>query len=323
MTTSALRSSTPRRLSALLCAAATLATPFAAMAQGAPPNAAPVETDRSKDCDSACLHGFADKYLAALAAHDPSLLKSVAPTFRAGENSHAIALGDNIWKTVRKIRPEKSYFTDPFAGQVLVMGVLEMQAAEPFIYSIRLQVEKGLLSEAETLVTSEKIAGQHFRPDLMPALQQKLDAAVAANQRLSRADLLKAARVMLGVEQGSPLTSASDCQRTENGEAPDVGRAPGASACNAAGGVRAVRGFRAPLADVEKGVVVTYRFTDFSDPTPREPRPDAPPEKTPIFYYRPLTFYEMQLVKIADSKYQAHAMFMNAQENGVLSPFKH
>lgn len=302
------------------CAIVAWLVSAASFAQGAPPDTA-VEADHSKECDSTCLRGFADRYLAALAAHDPALLESVAPTFRAAENSHAVALGDNIWKSVVKIRTNKSYFTDPVAGQVLVLGVLEMRAAEPFIYAIRLKVAGGLLSESETMVTSDKIAGQHFRPDLMPTLQQKLDAP-AAGKLLSRTELSNATRVFLGIESGNALTSSSDCQRTENGEAPDAGRASGPS-CSAAGGVRALRGLRMALLDVEKGVAVIYKFTDFSDPTPRDPPPNAAPEKTPVFYYRPLSFYEMQLVKISDIKYQAYAMFMNAQENGVISPFRH
>jgi hypothetical protein len=283
---------------------------------GPPPGMASVpEVDRSKDCDVTCLRGIADQYLNALTAHDPALLKAVAPSLRAAENSHAVALGDNIWKTVVQLRAEKSYFTDPYAGQVLVTGVFEMRASEAFIYAIRLKVEKGLISESETMVTADKIAGQHFRPDLMPALQAQLSTVVPNTARLSRTELLKAARINWGAEPGTQLPAADSCLRYENGESPMGGKCEGGTG-------RTQRNFRTPLVDVEHGVVVGYQLEDFTDPQPRDPPPGRAPEKTPTFYYRPLSFYAMRLSKIAAGQRQAEAIFMNAQEVGVGAVFR-
>lgn len=275
---------------------------------GAPPPGAPgmtvePEVDHSKECNSQCLRTFADQYLAALAANDISMLK-VNPNLRVSENSHAIALGDNSWKTIQKIRPEKLVFTDPFAGQVLIMSTAEMGAAEPFMYSVRLKVEGGKLSESETMIASQRNAGMHFRPDLLTEAATVLDATVSANQRMARADLLKAARIAWGQDAGTALPVAKTCQRYENWEA-------GAEPCRAGGAARAgARNSRIPLVDVEKGVVVNYQLQDSPNPGGRRESNSA----TPVFYYQPLTFYVMQLAKISGGEIQGSGVFMSLQE---------
>lgn len=273
------------------------------------------EVDHSKDCDSTCLRAYMDKYLAAVAKHDPSGLE-VAPTLRVAENSHPVALGDNAWKTVEKIRPNKVVFTDPFAGQVLAITTVEMRGAEPFIYSVRLKIEKGKIAESESMLTSDKIAGQHFRPDLFDETAKQVDVTIPAGQRMKREELLKAARLVWGVDTGSSLPSSPSCKHYENWETPF-----GGTPCHGGTG-RSNRNFRIPLIDVEKGIVVNYQLQDEYDPQPRNPPPGEENSKTPIFYYRPLTFYVMQLARIANGQVQTDQLFMNLQELGIASAFR-
>lgn len=110
------------------------------------------------------------------------------------ENSHPVALGDDIWNTVAAIRPQRMVFTDSFAGQVLVIGVLEMRAHQPFIYTIRLKIEHRRISESETMVTSERIAGQHFKPEEAASFAPLLQQNVSAAGRETRDTLLADAR---------------------------------------------------------------------------------------------------------------------------------
>lgn len=284
---------------------------------GLPPGVSPPaqDVDHSSDCSSDCLRSSMDRYLAAWAAHDPSSLQ-VTPTLRVAENGHAVALGDNVWKTIVRLGPQKVVFTDPFAGQVMAIGTLEMRAHEPFIYSVRLKIDKGRIAESETMVTSDKIAGQHFRPDLIGESVAKL-GDVPANQRLSRMDLMKQARLIWGLDQGTALPQADSCLHYENFESP-----MGGSRCRGGPG-REARERRIPLVDVEKGVVVKYQLEDFTDPQPRDPPPGETDTKTPIFYYWPLTFLNLQLAKVADGKFQSDEVFMNIQQYGISTVFRH
>ena len=50
-------------------------------------------------CGRACLVGSMDRYLAALAAHDPGRLK-VTPDVRFTEDGAPMKLGDGLWQTI-------------------------------------------------------------------------------------------------------------------------------------------------------------------------------------------------------------------------------
>lgn len=283
---------------------------------GSPPGTTPPlpEVDHSSDCSSDCLRTVMDKYLAAWAAHDPSSLQ-VTPTLRVAENGHAVALGDNVWKTIARLGAQKIVFADPFAGQVLALGTLEMRAHESFIYSVRLKIDKGRIAESETMVSSDKIAGQHFRPDLIGQSASQF-SDLPAGQRLSRSDLLKQARIIWGLDSGTAPQQSDSCMHYENFESPG-----GGTHCRPGPG-RDARERRIPLVDVEKGVVVKYQLEDFSDPQPRDPPPGEAETKTPIFYYWPLTFLNMQVAKVADGKFQADEVFMNIQQYGIPTVFR-
>jgi hypothetical protein len=293
----------------------------AAIAQGAPPPGAmppgqlvAPEVDHSRDCDTRCLRNHIERYMAAFLKRDPSSLE-VNPILRASENSHAVALGDNAWNQVRLLRPAKVIFTDPFAGQVLQLGVLEMRGKEPFIYSVRLKIENNRISESEIQTISDKNSGVHFRPDLMEQSYAEMDAALPAEQRVARAELLKSARLAWGLDNGVQPLRATRCLHYENWESPD-----GGSGCRGAG--RNPRAVRVPLVDVEKGLVVSYLLEDFSNPSNGDGPPSDANDKLPLFYYQPITFYIMKVAKFGGGKYLMDSMFMATQEHGVTTVFR-
>jgi len=270
--------------------------------------------DRSADCDRQCLLGFADRYLQALEMDDLSLLE-VTNDLRVSENSHHISLGDNSWKTIRKVRPNSMVLADPYSGQVLILATVEMGGGEPFIYSTRLMVEKDKIAEVEIMIASERNAGVHFRPDLMDAATAVFDKNLAANERLSRSDLLKAARISWGQDEGTAPAVASDCLRYENWEA-------GAEPCRAGGGGgRQGRNYRIPLVDTEKGIVVSYQLQDSANPMGSRAG-GGPDSETPPFYYTPLTFYVMTMTKIDKDEVLSNALFMSLQELYVGTVFQ-
>jgi len=266
--------------------------------------------DRSEDCNRQCLLGFADRYLQALEKDDLSLLE-VTNDIRVSENSHHISLGDNSWKTIQKVRPNRMVLADPYAGQVLILATVEMGAGEPFIYSTRLMVEKDKISEVEIMIASERNAGVHFRPDLMDEATAVFNQDLPANQSMSRADLLKAARISWGQDEGTAPAVASDCLRYENWEA-------GAEPCRAGGGGRQGRNYRIPLVDTEKGIVVSYQLQDSANPMgSRNGGGETPP-----FYYTPLTFYVLTMTKIDKDEVLSNALFMSLQELYVGTVFQ-
>lgn len=266
------------------------------------------------DCDSKCLSGYMDQYLAALAKRDPSGLPT-APTLKVAENSHRIALGENLWNVIVKIRSQKQYFTDAQAGQILALGVLELNAGEPFIYNVRLKIENKLITEVETMVTSDKIAGQHFKPDNMATFDPLYTSVVPANQRASRDELLSTAKAVW-YDAAKDKSYASDCVHSENADRLPYRCSPIPK--NGSGDMfTAQRAVRHELVDVEHGVVVSYAL---QDATPR-PRTPLEGEKTPIFYQRPVTFYVMQLLKVSDGKIRGDSLFANIQEANAPAPF--
>ena len=80
----------------------------------------PAETRRSVPsvaaCDRACLYGFADRYMAALIAKDPTRLP-LAKGARFSENMVMMPLGEGAWNTADAIGPHFEFADIPH-GQV-------------------------------------------------------------------------------------------------------------------------------------------------------------------------------------------------------------
>jgi len=159
------------------------------------------------------------------------------------------------------------------------------------IFAIRLKIEHRRISESETIVTSDRIAGQHFAPATAASFAPELQQDVPVAARETRNQLLAEARIAWGIDTGN-LPTTPTCRHFENGESPD-----GGFACRAGGSGRVTRNFRIPLVDVAKGVVIGFKLEDTPDPEPRTPPPGRAPERTPVFYYTPLTFNVMQIAK--------------------------
>jgi hypothetical protein len=75
-----------------------------------------LRAEPSAPCDRACLDGLVDRYLAALAAHDPARLP-LAPGARFTENGQELKLGDGMWAVAGSIGAYKLYFADATRGQ--------------------------------------------------------------------------------------------------------------------------------------------------------------------------------------------------------------
>ena len=72
---------------------------------------------RSAECGRTCLEGFAQRYLSALASHDPSLLVW-APRSRFSENGVFLHPGEALWGTVSSVDPVRDSAVDVADGGI-------------------------------------------------------------------------------------------------------------------------------------------------------------------------------------------------------------
>jgi len=195
--------------------AASLA-PVPARAQSPAP---PVDYNPSfnYDCDRACLNGFADDFLAALVAHDPSRLP-LDREVKYTENGQALKLGDGFWGTASALPAYKIYADDSQAGQVMFMGVLQENGA-PVIYCARLKVELRRITEIEAII-SRKEAGSLARPENLVQPNPIFAEPVPPAQRRSRQNMIAIANSYFNAIEkghGSFVPFDANCNRIESG----------------------------------------------------------------------------------------------------------
>jgi hypothetical protein len=233
------------------------------------------------NCDRGCLEKLIDDYLSALIAHDPSRLPLSADV-RYSENEQRMDIGDGFWHTATAIGNYRHYFADPESGQVGYMGTM-IEGSNKLLYALRLRVELGRITEAESAI---------YRPGGAPfdgvADMDKMGRPeaiwldpVPADKRMTRQELIAVANAYFeGLQNNDgkgyyPFTD--DCHRLENGypttnnpsaNPPRSGFDAFALDCKTqfkSGYYRIVTRIhhrRFPVVDVERGVVYAYCVFD-------------------------------------------------------------
>ena len=170
----------------------------------------------STSCDRDCLKSLADRYVAALVAHDPSKLP-LARDVKIVENIQRIRPGEGLWKTASAVPgPFRIYVPDAVAQQVGLLAVMQEQG-NPIQLGLRLKLEGGKITEAEHVVVHK------LRDEVMANLQTPrvpLVSAVEDSYRDSRGRLLAIGASYydaLDLNNGSLAPFADDCVRFENG----------------------------------------------------------------------------------------------------------
>ena len=230
-------------------------------------------------CDRACLKGFIDQYVEALAHHDPSRLALTAKA-RFTENGAAVPLGEALWVTFTRPLGYRHYFADPDSGQVAAFITL-MENDYPDYMMLRLRVQDHRISEIETIISRN-----NPRILAMPAFDPMWEEAEPAGKRLTRAQLIQGAvgyLTAVAMADGRLAPFSDDCSRTEvglvsavgKGRKPPVGDPPSATGDQFQDAIRATLGLscadqlntrvysfitgfdyaRMPLVDVERQVV--------------------------------------------------------------------
>ena len=269
-----------RRAAAALVTAAMVWLTTAASAQtGAalPPNAG------SGDCDRACLQALAEKFIAALVAHDPAMVP-LAKGVRYSENSVPLPIPDGFWKNATEVRPYRLYIVDPDWGTIGFYARM-LENGSPVIVSARLRVYNHQLTEIETIVTSERgrpdPAGTAAAPPdyLGERPRPEFTQVVPVAQRRTREELMKIVNTYFtGIENNSgdkPPVFSSHCQRLENGRPTSnvpvtPGRDPGGINMSCAADLamgyhrndNRIRSRRVMAVDLEHQVVMTSVYFD-------------------------------------------------------------
>jgi len=198
-----------------LAAAPLLAPPSAARAAAA-----------SAECDEACLKGFMDTYLHALAAHDPRGVP-VAAHYRYTENGAQLALGEALWVTFNSYGPYRHDVFDPETGGVAsYLSVLENHEL-PFsdLLAVRLKVVHRRITEIETVVTRHARSAANLPPK-DPSWMQIMQRTEPEAGRLSRKALESGALGYLrsvAFHDGGLAPYAESCIRLENGNVTALG----------------------------------------------------------------------------------------------------
>ena len=173
-------------------------------------------------CDRACLEGFVDRYLDAVAANQPANVP-LSPNVRFTEDGQQLLIGDGLWNTMRAKGKYRLFVTDVPAGQVGFFGSIEEDHRDPAqgtpaLIALRLRVKNMQITEIEQIVIRDEKAARRVN-DLTPhpVFLQTIPPA----ERMSRADLIATAnKYFTGMQKNDgkgdyPFTD--DCNRLENG----------------------------------------------------------------------------------------------------------
>ncbi len=280
----------------ILGSAALMGASAAAQSAASPPDPA------ANSCQRACLEGFVDRYLKAMADRkvDPALF---GRDVRFTENGVQMPFGtEGLWATASGVGKYKFYVPDIETQQVAFLGTMQETASssasgparkpELVGLSLRLRITDGKISEVEQIVarperplgpTAANASANPFPAtgeavEAMGAPHPKFLEAIPQDQRQSRADLIRIGNYYFdAVERNTgkdyyPFTD--DCLRHENGMVivgppGTIGmRGQPVQGCkeqlekSLIGAVSGIRDRRFVAVDRERGIVFAFAFFD-------------------------------------------------------------
>ena len=278
------------------------------------------------------LYAAADTYLKALSAKDVSQV-AWADHVVFTENNVQLALGDGLWNTVTKVRPEYDLkCADTATGQVSWFGIVE-ESGDAAVMGLRLRVEGGRIAEAETIVCRPSELGPFPKIDDAARPRGLMLEDVPADKRTPRHRMIALADGYfdtLQLNDGELFTHfTDDCDRIENGlqttntdiEGYPIARMGTADQFRLGQYVYddRLRDRRYPLVDEEKGIVCAAGFIDHSGKLTDITWTDGSRHKS-IFTF-PHSFALLELFKIVDGKIAGvEAVFVTVPYN-MVSPW--
>jgi len=293
-------------------------------------------------CERACLENMVDRYLEAMVAHDPNRLPLTVDV-RFTENGQELRLGDGLWGTASGPGKYKLYVSDPDAGQVGFLGTV-FENGIPIYMALRLRVEHGLISEAETILARPGNAPAAFPPAGKTLEERGRPRAqflrtAPRGERMAREDLVRVADSyftgLAGNTGRNTAPFARSCERWENGvqttNNPNLGGtsansgSPNIIAMNCEDQqksgffpfVTSIRDRRFPVVDRERGLVFSFAFFEH-DARMRQIKLTSG-QTVPNPVSSPLTFHIAELFQIEQGKIDQIEAVLNTVPYGMQS----
>lgn len=168
--------------------------------------------------DRTRLEAFVDRYLAALAANDPSSLP-VTDGLVFSENDQLLTLGQGCWATVTGLGSYRHLFADTNGDRVGFIGTVRENGV-PAIYDLCLQLDGERIAQIESLIIRDAFGAT--RLEQMDGPEPVWLEPVPAAQRLTRQELAATAgRYLAGMENNDGTGDYSffhrECNRIEHG----------------------------------------------------------------------------------------------------------
>jgi hypothetical protein len=273
----------------------------------------------SKDCDHACLIGFLNSYMDALAHKDRGRAQ-FAKSVRFTENDVEMPLGEGLWATVSGVAQTGLEVADTLTGNAAWLGTVE-EYGEPAYYAMRLKVVDRQIAEVETVVDRKGPLPAPFGDPKQLVHDPAFSEPLKPEERRPRERLIAVANGYFStveLNDGEIFTSFDpDCQRTENGISTTrgaVGAASIAQGCEAQFKLgiyrinKRVRERRYPIVDEERGVVVGTGFFDHANSFDTYKTTDGQVRKTALKWPNSLSL--MEAFKIRNGLiYRVEAVF--------------
>lgn len=262
------------------------------------------------DCDRACLTGFVDTWLDGLIANDASAIP-LAPTARITLNDDIIDAGAAFWEQAASVQARID-IANPRWGDTGTQAVINNEDGSQYIYTFRLKVKDGAITEAEALLIRNVEEGGLFDLSTLQTPNPNFNTPIRPAEQDSYYDLVAAAEGYWrafntnGTDEYHPAPFWPNVPRLENGfRTTDVafaGNPPMGAAEQFDLGFHAGRNIwdlRYPVVDEEYGVVMSFaRFGLKAGFVPSRPAQEAQRLVAEFFSVRKGLIWDIQAVMV-------------------------
>lgn len=219
------------------------------------------------DCNRACLTGFADTFLKALAANTPNAVP-LASNARVTFNGRAVPLAQAFWDSAERTVYRFDIVNERLGDTATEAVVLNADGSKS-MYMVRLKVLDSKITEVETIRANKGEADRLWDPDQMKEVSPALQLSIREADRDSYYGLIAAAEAYWRAFQtnGTPDYHRApllvDTKRYENG-LQTTGMVRDGAYVSAASGFdqgrfigRNLWDRRYPVVDEERGIVLS------------------------------------------------------------------
>ncbi len=188
---------------------------LAAFAAGATPALA------QQSCDRACLTAVIDSYFAALLANDPGALRQASGA-RITDNGAEKRLAETFWDGAAEI-VFRFDIVDTARGDTGTQTVIRNADGSKTMHMLRLKVQRGAITEIETIKANQGDADRLWDPDRLTAVSPDLQLSIREAERDSYYELIAVAEGYWrafqtnGTPDYRPARLMPDARRFENG----------------------------------------------------------------------------------------------------------